>query len=51
MNGALTGDFEQFGALLVREITMERDLPVDPIEHALLRFTVGAVLGVDLGVT
>ncbi len=47
MDWALVGDLEQFGTLLLRKLAGDRDLALDPIEHALCGFTFGAVVGVD----
>ena len=42
------GDLEQPLSLLRTERTVERDLPLDAIEHALLRLALGAVRRVNL---
>src|SRR3989441_7481752 len=47
MDRALVGDLEQPGTLLLRKFAGDRDLALDPIEHALCGFTFGAVVGVD----
>jgi len=47
MDRTLVGDLEQFGTLLPFKLADDRDLPLDPIEHALFRLTFGAVVGVD----
>jgi hypothetical protein len=43
----LVGNLQHFRALLLRQLASDRDLSLDPIEHALLGLTFGAVLGVD----
>lgn len=47
MDRTLVSDLEEFAALLRRQLAGERDLPLDPIELALLGLTFGAVVGVD----
>src|SRR5437016_9503320 len=47
MDRTLVGDLEQFGTLLLRKLAGDRDLALDPIEHALCGFTFGAVVGVN----
>src|SRR3989442_7794667 len=47
MDRTLVGDLEQFDTLLLRKLAGDRDLALDPIEHALCGFTFGAVVGVD----
>src|SRR2546427_11592158 len=47
MDRTLVGDLEQPGPLLLRKLAGDGDLALDPIEHALLGFTFGAVVGVD----
>src|SRR5437660_1611678 len=47
MDRTPVGDLEQPGALLLRKVAGDRDLALDPIEHALCGFTFGAVVGVD----
>src|SRR5260370_13598328 len=47
MDRTFVGDLEQFGTLLLRKLAGDRNLALDPIEHALFRLTVGAVIGVD----
>jgi len=47
MDRTLVSDLEYLGALLFPELAGDRDLPLDPIEHALLGLTFGAVVGVD----
>ena len=48
MDRTLVGDLQDLRTLLLREVAGDRDLPLDPIEHALLGFTFGAVVRVDL---
>jgi hypothetical protein len=48
MDRTFVGDLEQLGALFFRELTGDRDLPLDPVEHALFRLTLGAVVGVGI---
>src|SRR5947208_11506064 len=47
MDRTLVGDLEQPDALLLRKLAGDRDLALDPIEHALCGFTFCAVVGVD----
>src|SRR5438309_1687703 len=47
MDWTLVGDLELLDALLLREVSLQGDLALDAIEHALSGFTFGAVFGVD----
>src|SRR2546426_4123403 len=47
MDRTLVGDLEQPAALRLRKLAGDRDLALDPIEHALCGFTFGAVVGVN----
>ena len=50
MHRALVGNLTQLGALLVREITIECNVPLDPIEGTFPGLTLGAIHRVDFGV-
>src|SRR5437016_1384014 len=47
MDRTLFGDLECLDALLLREVSLQGDLALDAIEHALSGFTFGAVFRVD----
>ena len=47
MHRTLAGDLHKFVALGLRYFAIEFDLHVNPVEHSLLRFAVGAVLRVN----
>jgi hypothetical protein len=47
MHRALVGDFKQFGALLVRQVTVNCYLPFDLVEHSRPGFTLAAVISMD----
>ena len=47
MNGAAVGDLGEAGALRVVERAVEGERAAEPVDVALLRFAVGAVLGVE----
>ena len=47
MDRTLVRDLECFDSLLLREVSLQGDLALDAIEHALSGFTFGAVFGVD----